>query len=72
MVLFFTADVGGWTRMDADGIAGDGLRAIALGFVLFLLLALSNRFCQQVGCQTADGSAFFFCPFFQSFLNFLW
>jgi len=23
MVLFFTADVGGWARMDADGMAGD-------------------------------------------------
>ena len=27
--LFLTADVGGWTRMDADGMGGDGLRAIA-------------------------------------------
>ena len=53
-------------------IAPSSTRAIAPGLVLFLLLALSNRFRQQVSCQTADGSAFFFCPFFQSFLNLLW
>jgi hypothetical protein len=69
------ADGRGWTRMDADGIGGDRsllIMAIAPGFFLFLLLALSNRFSQQVRCQTANRSAFFLCPFFQSFLNFLW